>query len=32
MDAPFIKFYGKIWVAFCPNTGKRFFLEVLFYS
>ena len=22
------KFYGKIWVGFCLNTGKCFFLEV----
>ena len=22
------KFYGKIWVGFCLNTGKRFFLEI----
>ena len=28
MVAPFSKFYGKIWVDFCLNTGKRFFLEV----
>ena len=26
------KFYGKIWVGFCLNTGKRFFLEVSFQS
>ena len=25
MVAPFSKFYGKIWVGFCLNTGKRFF-------
>ena len=25
---PFSKFYGKIWVGFCLNTGKPFFLEV----
>ena len=24
----FIKVYGKIWVGFCLNTGKPFFLEV----
>ena len=24
----FNKFYGKIWVGFCLNTGKRLFLEV----
>ena len=30
MVAPFSKFYGKIWVGFYPNTGKRFFLEVSF--
>ena len=23
MVAPFSKFYGKIWVRFCLNTGKR---------
>ena len=28
MVAPFSKFYGKLWVGFCLNTGKRFFLEV----
>ena len=28
----FQQIYGKIWVGFCLNTGKRFFLEVLFYS
>ena len=27
MVAPFSKFYGKIWVSFCLNTGKHFFLE-----
>ena len=32
MVAPFGKFYGKTWVSFCLNTGKRFFLEVLFSS
>ena len=32
MVAPFSKFYGKIWVSFCLNTGKRFFLEVSFSS
>ena len=32
MVAPFSKFYGKIWVSFCLNTGKHFFLEVLFSS
>ena len=26
----FSKFYGKIWVGPCLNTGKRFFLEVSF--
>ena len=26
MVAPFSKFYGKVWVGFCLNTGKRFFL------
>ena len=26
--APLSKFYGKIWVGFCLNTGKRFFLEM----
>ena len=25
--APFNKFYSKIWVGFCLNTGKRFFLN-----
>ena len=29
---PFSNFYGKIWVGFCLNTGKRFVLEVSFYS
>ena len=24
------KFYDKIWVGFCCNTGKRIFLEVSF--
>ena len=28
MVAPFSKFYGKMWVAFWLNSGKRFFLEV----
>ena len=28
----FQQVYGKIWVSFCLNTGKRFFLEVLFSS
>ena len=28
MVAPFSKFYVKIWVGFCLNTGKRFFLDV----
>ena len=32
MVAPFSKFYGKIWVSFYLNTGKRFFLEVSFLS
>ena len=32
MAAPFNKFYGKIWVGFCLNTGKHFFLEVSFQS
>ena len=32
MVAPFIKVYGKIWVGFCLNTGKRFFVEVSFES
>ena len=27
MVAPFMKFYGKTWVGFCLNTGKRFFLR-----
>ena len=26
MVAPFSKFCGKVWVSFCFNTGKRFFL------
>ena len=30
MVAPSSKFYGKIWVGFCLNTGKHFFLEVSF--
>ena len=30
MVAPSSKFYGKIWVGFFQNTGKRFFLEVYF--
>ena len=30
MVAPFSKFYGKIYVSFCLNTGKRFFLQVSF--
>ena len=30
MVAPFRKFYGKIWVAFCLNTRKQFFLDVPF--
>ena len=30
MVAPFNKFYGKIWVGFCLNTEKRFFLEFSF--
>ena len=32
MTAPFSMFYGQICVSFCLNTGKRFFLEVLFSS
>ena len=32
MVAPFANFYGKIWVGFCLNTGKRFVLEVSFQS
>ena len=32
MVAPFSKFYGKIWVSFCLNTGKGCFLEVSFSS
>ena len=28
MVAPFSKFYNKIWVGFCLNTGKRFFVEL----
>ena len=30
MVAPFSRFYGKICVGFCLNTGRRFFLEVSF--
>ena len=30
MVTPFSKFYGKIWVSFCVNIGKPFFLEVSF--
>ena len=30
MVVPFSKFYGKIWVGFCLETVKLFFLEVLF--
>ena len=32
MIAHFINFYGKIWVGFCLQTGKRFVLEVSFQS
>ena len=32
MVAPLSKFYGKIWGGFSLNTGKHFFLEVLFYQ
>ena len=32
MVAPFSKFYGQIWVGLCLNTGKRFSLEVSFWS
>ena len=32
MVAPSTKFYCKFWVGFCVNTGKRFFLEILFWS
>ena len=28
--ASFSKVYDKIYVGFCLNTGKRFFLEVSF--
>ena len=28
MVAPFSKFYNKIWVGFCLNTEKRFFVEL----
>ena len=28
--APFSNFCGKIWVGFCLNIGKPFFLEILF--
>ena len=27
MFGPFTRFCGKIWVGFCRNTGKRFFLR-----
>ena len=27
MVAPISNFYSKIWVGFCLNTGKRFFLR-----
>ena len=30
MVTPFSKFYGKMWVGFCFNTEKCFFLEVPF--
>ena len=30
LTAPSSKFYGKIWVGFCLNTGKHFFLEAAF--
>ena len=30
MVAPCSKFYGKIWVGFCLNTGEYFSLEVSF--
>ena len=30
MVGPFSKFYCKIWVSFCLNTRKRFFIEVSF--
>ena len=26
MVASFSKFYNKIWVGFCPNIGKCFFI------
>ena len=32
MVAPSSKFYDKIWVGFCLNTGKGFFWEISFYS
>ena len=32
MVAPFSKFYGKVWVGFCFNTGKDFLFEVSFYG
>ena len=32
MVAAYSKIYGKIWVGFCRNTGKRLFLEVSFSS
>ena len=28
MVSSFSKLYGKIWVGFCVNNGKRFFLEI----
>ena len=32
MVVTFTNFYDKIWVGFCPNTGKRFVLMVSFLS
>ena len=32
MVAPSSKFYDKIWVGVCLNTGKGFFSEISFYS
>ena len=32
MVASFNNFYDKIWVGFCFNIGKRFFLEFPFWS
>ena len=29
-DCSFQQVYGKIWIGFCLNTEKRFYLEVSF--